>query len=555
MTKVARRRKTSIPPLHAFVFAVALSVALVAVLVPMLPGETSLQAGDVAFKTFEDGGRVIAEEGDVVTSSELTQIRNAGLLDNHLSITDAVAAIIVAVVSSALLAIYLSMFQPPEVNTLRRLVMFGALIVLWLAAAKVFLSLTLPDDDRLFLGYMLPVAAAAMLTATLLDGGLAIVVAALLAVLISFAGFYMPDARNAVSTQPLEPLQMVLTFFLGSVTGVLTVRRAEHVNRYVFAGATTGLVSFAILFAFWLLMPGREGVDVVWMIGAVSLGGFGSAILAVGATVTLGVLFGVTTRIQLMELSQLSHPLLRRLQDETPGTFHHSMQVGTLAERAADRVGADALLARVGAYFHDIGKVENPGYYIENQMGGVNPHDKMDPEASAKVIFEHVKQGLKLTRKYRVPPRVRAFVPEHHGTRLVAFFYRKANAVDPATDGEKFRYPGPRPQSPETGIVMLADSVEAIVRASKDHSFEKIDELVDQVVSERIAEGQMDDCDLTMRDLRTIAETFKSTLHGIYHKRIEYPPATDDEKKKVAAKPPRGKSNGSRRRPVEIENR
>jgi putative nucleotidyltransferase with HDIG domain len=554
MNRAARLRRTSIPPLQAFLFALGLSVALAAVLVPVLPGETPLEAGDVAFKTFADGGQVIAEEGDVVSAAELTRIRDAGLLDNKLSATDAVAAIIVAVVSSALLAIYLSMFQPAGMNTLRRLVMFGLLIVLWVGASKVFLSLTLPDEDRLFLAYMLPVAAAAMLTVALLDGGLAIVVAALLAVLVSFAGFYMPDARNAASTGALEPLQMVLTFFLGGVAGVLTVRQAERVNRYVFAGVSTGLVSFAILFAFWLLMPGRDEVDVAWMIVSAALGGFGSSILALGGTVTLGVMFGVTTRIQLMELSQLSHPLLRRLQEDTPGTFHHSMQVGTLAERAADRVGADPLLARVGAYFHDIGKVENPQYYIENQLDGVNPHDALDPETSAKMIFEHVKQGLKLTRKHRVPPRVRAFVPEHHGTRLVTYFYRKANAVDPATDGEKYRYPGPRPQSPETGIVMLADSVEAVVRASEDHSFEKIDEIVDQVVAERIAEGQMDDCDLTMRDLRTIAETFKSTLHGIYHKRIEYPPAASDESTKVGDRPKRTKSNGSGRRPVKIEN-
>lgn len=553
MIRAARRKKIAVLPLHAFVFALAMSAALIAVLVPVLPGETPLEAGDVAFKTFEAGGEVIEEQGQVVSAAELAQIREAGLLDNKLTATDAVSAIIVAVLTGVLLAIYISVFQPAELNTLRRLVMFGVMIVVWLAASKVFLSITLPDGERLFLGYILPVAAAAMLTATLLDAGLAVIVAALLAVLITFAAFYMPDARNAPATNTLEPIQMAMTFFLGGIAGVFTVQRAERVNRYVFAGITVGLVSFATLFAFWLLMPGREGVDVVWMVMAAALGGFGSAVLAVGTTVILGVMFGVTTRIQLMELSQLSHPLLRRLQDETPGTFHHSIQVGTLAERAADMVGADPLLARVGAYYHDIGKIENPGYYIENQQDGPNPHDKMDPEASAKMIFEHVKQGLALTKRHRLPARVRAFVPEHHGTRLVVYFYRKACAVDPMTNPERFRYPGPRPQSRETGIVMLADSVEAIVRASKDHSFEKIDELVDQVLAERIAEGQLDDCDLTMRDLRTIAETFKATLHGIYHKRIEYPPATEDEKKHAAARSRRGAKSGARK-PVEIEN-
>jgi putative nucleotidyltransferase with HDIG domain len=409
--------------------------------------------------------------------------------------------------------------------------MYGTLIIVWVAAAKIFLSITLPDEDRLFLAYILPVAAAAMLTATLLDSGLAIVTAALLAVLTAFVGFYMPDVRNAAVTHPIEPLQMVTTFFLGSVAGVLTIREAERVNRYVFAGIATALVTFVTLFAFWLLLPSREGEDVVWMIVAAALGGGSAAILAIGATVILGVAFGVTTRIQLMELSQLSHPLLRQLQDKTPGTFHHSVTVGTLAERAAHMVDADSLMARVGAYFHDIGKIANPRYYIENQTDDVNPHDDLEPEASAKAIFGHVREGLALTKRHRIPPRVQAFVPEHHGTRLVVYFYRKALAADPATDPEVYRYAGPRPQSRETGIVMLADSVEAIVRASKDRSFVKIDELVDQVLAERIAEGQLDDCELTMRDLRTIAETFKATLRGIYHRRIEYPPSID-------AKPP-----------------
>ncbi|MFQ5472783.1 MAG: hypothetical protein ACE5FA_07865, partial [Dehalococcoidia bacterium] len=224
MTTAARRKKIPIPPLHAFLFGLALSAALIAVLVPVLPGQVPLDAGDVAFKTFEDGEDVIAERGDIVSAIDLQRIEEAGLLDNRLGLAEAVAAIAVAVMSATLLAIYLSASQPKQVNTVRRLVMYGTLLVVWVAAAKIFLSITLPDEDRLFLGYILPVAAAAILTATLLDSGLAIVTAALLAVLTAFVGFYMPDARNAASTHPIEPLQMVSTFFLGSVAGVLTVR-------------------------------------------------------------------------------------------------------------------------------------------------------------------------------------------------------------------------------------------------------------------------------------------------------------------------------------------
>jgi cyclic-di-AMP phosphodiesterase PgpH len=526
----ARQRATdAISPLRAFLFAAALSIALIIVLAPVFPGETSLDVGDPAFKTFRIDGNVVIQKGDAIDDETLDRVREAGLLDNKTEADAVAAAVIVSILGSAMIALYLYLFQPREVNNLARMIMVGLLVFLWVAGAKVFLSQTLPDDDRLYLGYILPIAAAGMLIATLLDGGLAVAVAALLAVLASFAAFYLPDARNSISDDPLQALQMPLAYLLGGLAGIFAVRRAERVNHYAMAGASVGFVTFAVLFAFWLLSPERGSDDLVWMLLASALGGFACAVITVGATVILGVMFGVTTRIQLMELAQLSHPLLRELQEKAPGTFHHSVIVGNLAERAADLVGADSLLVRVGCYFHDIGKITKPEYYIENQMESGNPHDKLQPNVSAKLVSEHVRNGLQLTGRYRVPTRVRAFIPEHHGTRLVTYFYRKASAHDPTTDPEKFRYPGPKPQSKETAIVMLADSVEAVVRSSRDRSHDRIDALVDGVIAERVAEGQFDECDLTMRDLRIIGESFKSTLRGIYHPRIEYPSPTKAE--------------------------
>ena len=518
-----KRAREPISPLRALVFAVALSVAVAVVLVPVLPGEIPLQADDIAYKTFRAHGQTIVEAGSRVTAVELQEIKEAGLLENRLSGGDAAAAVIVALLGGTSLGLYLYLFQPKEVNTARRLAMVGLLLVLWVAAAKVFLTLTLPDQERLFLGYMLPVAAVPMLIATLLDGGLAVALAALLAVLGTFAGFYMPDARAPVSAEPLTAFEMAAAFFLGSLAGIFTVHRAERVNRYLMAGASVALVTFAVLLSFWLLSAERDGVDVLWMLVAAGLGGLGSAVITVGATVVLGLMFGVTTRIQLMELAQLNHPLLRELQEKAPGTFHHSVIVGNLAERAADLTGADPLLVRIGCYFHDIGKIFKPGYYIENQVQGENPHDRLSPAASARIVAEHVPLGADLSRHYRLPTRVRAFVQEHHGTRLVTYFYRKASAEDPNADPEKFRYPGPRPQSKESAIIMLADSVEAVVRSSRDRSPERIDSLVDGVIAERVAEGQLNDCDLTLRDLRVIGESFKAILRGVYHPRIEYP--------------------------------
>ena len=491
----SRQARHTISPLRATLFAVGLGVALSLVISPSVPGSADRGIG-----------------GD-----------------------DVAAAAMISLLSAGGLGLYLYIFQPKELNTVLRLVMVALLVVLWVAAAKFFLATTLPDGERLYLSYMLPVAALPMLIATLLDGGLAVAAAALLALLTAFVGFYQPDAREALAGHPLDALQMATAFLLGGLVGIFAVHRAERMNRYLSAGGAVTFVSFSVLFSFWLLSGDRDAFDPVWMIVATGLGGILSAVIVVGATVILGLMFGITTRMQLMELAQLNHPLLRRLQEQASGTFHHSVIVGNLGERAADRVGADSLLVRVGCYFHDIGKVAKPGYYIENQMQGENPHDKLTPASSAKMVSDHVHTGLELAKRHRVPARVRAFIPEHHGTRLVTYFYRKAASDDATTDPEKFRYPGPKPQSRETAIVMLADSVEAVVRSSRDRSAERIDSLVEAVVAERVAEGQLNECDLTLRDLKTIGESFKTTLRGVYHPRIEYPAPSEAERATAAA--------------------
>jgi putative nucleotidyltransferase with HDIG domain len=484
-----RQARLTVSPLRATLFAAGVSLALIFII---FPTERDLRGEDVA------------------------------------------STVIISLIAGSALGVHLYMFQPRELDSVRRLFMLALLVVVWVAAAKFFLSAALPDTDRLYLPYMLPVAASPMLIATLLDGSLAVAVAAILALLIAFVGYYQPDARESLSARPLDGLQMATTFLLSGLVGIFAVHRAERLNRYLVAGGVVTCVSFLVLFAFWLLSGGRDAADPVWMIFSTGLGGFLSAVVVVGASVILGLMFGITTRMQLMELAQMNHPLLRRLQEQAPGTFHHSVIVGNLAERAADLIGADSLLVRVGCYFHDIGKVAKPVYYIENQMQGENPHDKLAPSASARVVADHVTAGQELARRHRVPARVRAFIPEHHGTRLVTYFYRKAAMDDATTDPEKFRYPGPRPQSRETAIVMLADSVEAVVRSSRDRSAERIDSLVDAVIAERVAEGQLDECDITLRDLKTVGESFKTTLRGVYHPRIEYPAPTAVERATAA---------------------
>jgi putative nucleotidyltransferase with HDIG domain len=448
---------------------------------------------------------------------------------------DVAAAVIVALLGAGALGLYAYVFQPRELRTFRRLLLLALVMALSVAVAKLFLSITLPDHDRRYLPYLLPLAAAPMLVATLLDTGLGLVAAAVLALLTAFVGYQLPAARAFLLIHPIDSLQMASVFLLGSVVGVSVVHRAARTSRYLMAGAAVSAVSFAALLAFWLLYPDRHATDLLWMIAAAALGGMLAAVITVGAALILGPVFGITTRMQLMALGQLDHPLLRQLQEQAPGTFHHSVVVGNLAERAADLIGADALLVRVGCYFHDIGKVAKPAYYIENQTQGQSPYDALSPLDSAQMVSNHVRAGVEMARRHRVPEPVRAFIPEHHGTRLVTYFYRKAAAADPATDPEKFRYPGPKPQSRETAIVMLADSVEAVVRSSRDRSAERISALVSAVVAERTAEGQLEECDLTLRDLKTVVASFTGTLRGVYHARIDYPAPAAGERSTIAA--------------------
>jgi putative nucleotidyltransferase with HDIG domain len=252
----------------------------------------------------------------------------------------------------------------------------------------------------------------------------------------------------------------------------------------------------------------------------------GSAVLAFGTFAIVGNIFGITTSFQLLELGNPSQPLLRRLLLETPGTYHHSLMVGNLAERAADAIGADSLLTRVAAYYHDIGKLNNPLAYIENQAGLENIHDELEPEQSAEVLRAHVSSGIDLAYQYKLPKAIIAFIPQHHGTALMSYFYARAKeqAADPSTvDPARFRHAGPKPQSREAAILMLADSVEASVRSLTSQDEPTIRAMVERIIRERLEDGQFDDCDLTLRDLEKVREAFVAQLLGMYHRRVEYP--------------------------------
>jgi putative nucleotidyltransferase with HDIG domain len=278
-----------------------------------------------------------------------------------------------------------------------------------------------------------------------------------------------------------------------------------------------------VLAAFTLIGRGSDPLGAAQLLLAALLSGAGAGLLAFAAMAMLGHLFRITTVFELRELADPNHPLLRQLLLRTPGTYHHSLLVANLAERAAEVIGADPLVARVGAYYHDIGKMRNPSAFIENQSAGSNPHDELDPLVSAGIVAAHVKDGLALAERYRLPAVIREMIPGHHGNSVVKYFFQLAQQRGQDPDESTYRYPGPRPRSKEAAIVMLADGTEASVRSLAEKNAETIRGMVDRIVGERLSDGQLDDCDLTLRDVQRIKDAFCELLLGVYHERIPYP--------------------------------
>jgi putative nucleotidyltransferase with HDIG domain len=276
----------------------------------------------------------------------------------------------------------------------------------------------------------------------------------------------------------------------------------------------------AVILGVGLLTQAPWPLVIISSLGLGAANGLLSSILTNGSLPFLEHAFGINSAVRLLELSNPGHPLLKRLLLEAPGTYHHSLLVANLAEAAAQAVGADALLARVGSYYHDIGKVRRPYFFVENQMGGENPHDKITPALSTLILTSHVKDGVEMAREFKLPEPVVAIIEQHHGTGLITFFYHKAlesDAKDTVRE-EDFRYDGPVPRSREAAIVMLADAVEAAVRALSDPTPGKIEGLVRKLIKDKLSDGQLDESDLNFKDLDRIAGAFVRVLAGIFHR-------------------------------------
>lgn len=475
-------------------------------------------------------GQVVVPEGSAITAADLEALRQTGIIEDGFDVSKLIAASFVGASFGILAGGYLAAFGSVPAPGGRRLAVVAFSVAAVLAMVRFGAPPLLPDDSHRYLVYALPVGAAGMIATAFLG----VEFGALISVLVGLTSAYLVVSEPAVPAANLrtstEALQLAAAYAAGGLAGSLGVHRVERLARFSIAALVAGLGIGGVLGIFWLLYDSSSPSWLAWIGLAAGLGGTGSALLTLAVYVFLAQAFRVTTRLQLLELAQANHPLLRRLREEAPGTFHHSMMVAALAERAAERIGADPLLARAGAFFHDIGKLVHPGFFVENMLDGQpSPHERLSPQESAEIIRSHVTEGLILARQYGLPAVVRDFIPQHHGDRLVTYFYRQAVRQGGSADPAAFRYPGPKPQTKEAAVVMLADSCEAVVRAAPKRDPQSIDELVDSVVAERLAEGQLDECDITLRELQVVAESFKASLRAIHHRRIEYPEPVPEE--------------------------
>jgi putative nucleotidyltransferase with HDIG domain len=378
------------------------------------------------------------------------------------------------------------------------------LIALLLIGGTVAIEIT---RGRPVLPYVLPIAAVGLLLAVLVDAGTALLVTGLMALL-----------GGAV----IGSVEFAAYILLGGMAGVILVRRGERFGHFFQAAVAIFIVNLGVITMFTLLGT-RDFTGLAELAAASLAAAGGSAIAALGSFVVVGNVFGITTSFQLLELANPTQKLLRRLMLEANGTYNHSLLVGNLAERAAEAIGADPLLARVAAYYHDVGKLDNPLAYIENQAGGENVHDELTPEESVALVKAHVAKGIDLAYQYKLPKPIIAFIPQHHGTAVISYFHARAKEGAANVDEARFRHSGPKPQSKEAAILMLADGVEASVRSLADHDEPAIRAMVDRIIRERLEDGQFDECDLTLRDVERIREAFVAQLLGMYHRRIEYP--------------------------------
>ena len=461
-------------------------------------------------------GEIILLRGQIVRPVQLEALQIFGLIEQPSPWQDFAGAGALIVMLMGVVWLYFSRRHLSFLTNARSLVVVALLFILFVVSARLTIV------DRTILPYAFPLSALGLLIATLFGVEAGIVFSIIISLLVPY------NLPNAFDLTPY--------YLLSSLTGVLVLGNARRVWTFFRAGMAVAGAGMAMLLAFRVPFTTMDAVALLQLAGAAIFSGLAASSIALLLQYFLAQTLGLTTALQLIEISRPDFPLLQFFLRNAPGTYQHSLQVANLAEQAAELIGADALLTRVGALFHDVGKSMNPTFFIENQpQGEMNTHEDISPAESAQTIIAHVPDGVTLARKHRLPRRIDDFILEHHGTMLTRYQYTQAlKDVDgdkSRVDESQFHYPGPRPHSRETALLMIADGSEARARAERPQNEEAIRNIVLSTIEQAQKQGQLDETQLTLRDLSTITEAFVNILRGTHHPRIAYPketPATMD---------------------------
>jgi cyclic-di-AMP phosphodiesterase PgpH len=459
-------------------------------------------------------GQIIVEEGQLVDQDIFRQLELVGVLNSENAIQPFIGlTLIILILLSAIYYFFYEQGIPAETKQ-SNLLLFSIIFILAIVIMKI-VSL-FQQFDYAEIGYVFPAAMGALLIKILMDEKLSI----LYTIIIAICGSTIFNQGTAGTFN----MAVGIYILCSGIAGILILSRQNHRSKILKAGLLVSLVNIIVILALMFLQNGQySGLDYGLYILVALVSGISSSVLTIGLLPFLEASFGILSTMRLIELSNPNHPLLRKILTETPGTYHHSVMVANLADAACEAIGANGLLARVGCYYHDIGKTKRPQFFIENQMNIENPHDRLPAQTSANIIVAHATDGAEMLKKHRMPKEIVDIAEQHHGTTLLKFFYHKATTNGKEAKEEDYRYPGPRAQSKEAAIVGIADSVEAAVRSMTQPSAEQIESVIGNIISDRLQDGQLNECDLTLKELDIVANSFIETLKGIFHSRIEYP--------------------------------
>lgn len=459
-------------------------------------------------------GQIIVEEGELINQDIYRQLKLVGLLDNERPFKPFIGLIVLITIILSAIYFYFSQIKSIPGKKQTDLLLFGIIFILTILIMKIISMLQIFNYAGI--GYLFPAALGGMLIKILIDEKLA----TLMSIIMAVCGSIL---FNEGVTGTLNFSEGIYILF-SSLAGILFLSKLNQRSKIFQAGSFAALVNLLTILALMYLPNGQfTGIEYGYYLITALVSGIGSAVLTIGLLPFFEASFGILSTMRLIELSNPNHPLLRKILMEAPGTYHHSVMVANLAESACEAIGANGLLARVGSYYHDIGKTKRPNFYIENQMHLENPHDRLPPDKSANIIIAHVTDGSSILKKYNMPKEIIDIAEQHHGTTLLKFFYHKAAQADTEVKEADYRYPGPKAQTKESAVVGIADSVEAAVRSLSQPTPELIESLVKKIVADRLQDGQLNECDLTMREIETVSEALCETLKGIFHSRIEYP--------------------------------